>query len=46
MTKLHDKFSGNTSILIGVGLGIAFIQILGIILAFWLASAIKRENNN
>ena len=46
VTKIHDRVSSNASILIGVGIGIAFIQLMGIALACWLASAIKKENTN
>lgn len=41
--KLKEKVDGNARSLIGVGIGIAFIQLLGIFLACWLASAIRRE---
>ncbi|EDW32526.1 GL10398 [Drosophila persimilis] len=41
--KLKDRIDKNASILIGVGIGIAFIQILGIVLACYLASSIRRE---
>ncbi|XP_055690518.1 tetraspanin-7 [Lutzomyia longipalpis] len=42
--KLKMRVDSNASILIGVGIGIAFIQILGIILACLLANAIRNEN--
>lgn len=45
VSKVHDRVSSNASILIGVGIGIAFIQLMGIALACWLASAIKKENS-
>lgn len=41
--KLKDKVENNARSLIGVGIGIAFIQLLGIFLACWLASAIRKE---
>lgn len=41
--KLKDKVDHNARALIGVGIGIAFIQLLGIFLACWLASAIRKE---
>ncbi|XP_055917700.1 23 kDa integral membrane protein [Eupeodes corollae] len=41
--KLKDRVDKNAVILIGVGLGIAFIQILGIVLALYLASKIRDE---
>lgn len=43
VTKLKAKIERNAEPLIGVGIGIAFIQLLGIILACWLASAIRKE---
>lgn len=42
--KLKDKIERNTKALIGVGIGIAFIQVVGIVLACWLAYTIKNEN--
>ncbi|KAJ6642414.1 CD63 antigen [Pseudolycoriella hygida] len=44
LPKLKAKIDSNAVVLIGVGLGLAFIQLLGIVLACWLASAIRREN--
>ncbi|XP_039957358.1 CD63 antigen [Bactrocera neohumeralis] len=41
--KLRERIDKNAVILIGVGIGIAFIQILGIILACYLASTIRHE---
>ncbi|VEN46907.1 unnamed protein product [Callosobruchus maculatus] len=41
--KLQMKIESNTKILIGVGIGIAFIQVVGMFLAFWLAYTIKKE---
>lgn len=40
--KLKDKVDNHAKSLIGVGIGIAFIQLLGIFLACWLASAIRK----
>lgn len=44
--KLKDKVDGNARSLIGVGIGIAFVQLLGIFLACWLASAIRKESSS
>ncbi|EDV56466.1 CD63 antigen [Drosophila erecta] len=41
--KLKNRIEKNAIILIGVGIGIAFIQILGIILACYLANSIRQE---
>ncbi|KAJ8974665.1 hypothetical protein NQ317_011982, partial [Molorchus minor] len=41
--RLHMKVNSNAKILIGVGIGIAFIEIAGIFLACWLAQTIKKE---
>jgi len=41
---LKSKVREKSTILIGVGIGIAFIQILGIVLACLLAATIKRED--
>ncbi|KAG5670435.1 hypothetical protein PVAND_000700 [Polypedilum vanderplanki] len=43
VNSIHDRVSSNASILIGVGIGIAFIQLMGIFLACWLAAVIKKE---
>ncbi|XP_022916133.2 CD63 antigen-like [Onthophagus taurus] len=43
LEKLKMKTSSNASILIGVGIGIAFIEVIGIVLACWLATAIKKK---
>lgn len=43
LPKLKQRIGSNTSVLIAVGLSVAFIQLLGIILACWLASSIRRE---
>lgn len=45
VVKLKERIDKNAIILIGVGIGIAFIQILGIVLACYLASAIRRQAN-
>ncbi|XP_005176550.1 23 kDa integral membrane protein isoform X1 [Musca domestica] len=44
--KLKQRIDKNAVILIGVGIGIAFIQILGIVLACYLASTIRHERNH
>lgn len=44
--KLKDKVDNHAKSLIGVGIGIAFIQLLGIFLACWLASAIRKESSD
>lgn len=44
--KMKQRVGSNTSVLIAVGLSVAFIQLLGIILACWLASSIRRETVN
>lgn len=44
--KLKEKVDKNARSLIGVGIGIAFIQLLGIFLACWLASAIRKESSD
>ncbi|XP_017772659.1 PREDICTED: leukocyte surface antigen CD53 [Nicrophorus vespilloides] len=41
--KLKMKAESNAKILIGVGIGIAFIQLIGIILSCWLAVAVKKK---
>ncbi|KAH8358052.1 hypothetical protein KR084_001209 [Drosophila pseudotakahashii] len=41
--KLKNRIEKNAIILIGVGIGIAFIQILGIVLACYLANSIRTE---
>lgn len=40
--KLEERIGSNAVILIGVGIGVAFVQILGIVLACWLASMIRK----
>lgn len=45
MDKLKNRIDKNAVILIGVGIGIAFIQILGIVLACYLASTIRHERH-
>lgn len=42
LPKLQSKVDSNAVVLIGVGLGLAFVQFLGIVLACCLASAIRR----
>lgn len=41
--KLQDRIGSNATILIAVGISVAFIQLLGIALAVWLAESIRRE---
>ncbi|CAG9760585.1 unnamed protein product [Ceutorhynchus assimilis] len=41
--KVKDKIEINAKVLIGVGIGIAFIQVVGIFLACWLAYTIRQE---
>ncbi|XP_019880218.1 CD63 antigen-like [Aethina tumida] len=41
--ELQMKADKASKVLIGVGIGIAFIEIIGIILACWLASAVKNK---
>ncbi|KAL1489345.1 hypothetical protein ABEB36_014258 [Hypothenemus hampei] len=41
--KLKTKIESNTKVLIGVGIGIAFVEVVGIVLACWLAYTIKKE---
>lgn len=41
--KLKERIGSNASVLITVGITVAFIQLIGIVLACWLASSIKRE---
>ncbi|CAH1154154.1 unnamed protein product [Phaedon cochleariae] len=42
---LKGKFESNSTILIGVGIGIAFVEVIGIVLACWLAYTIKNEDS-
>ncbi|XP_011267955.1 CD63 antigen [Camponotus floridanus] len=44
-SKLEMRVHKGATVLIGVGIGIAFVEIAGIILACCLAVAIKRETN-
>ncbi|KAF2901311.1 hypothetical protein ILUMI_04889 [Ignelater luminosus] len=44
LSKLKSIIQDKSTVLIGVGIGIAFIQILGIVLACLLAHTIKRED--
>lgn len=46
LPKLKQRIGSNTKVLIAVGLSVAFIQLLGIVLACWLASSIRRETVN
>ncbi|XP_066247857.1 CD63 antigen-like [Euwallacea similis] len=41
---IEMKVQNASQVLIGVGIGIAFIEVIGIILACWLATAIKNRN--
>lgn len=41
--KLKEIVNTGAKVLIGVGIGIAFIELVGIVLACWLASVIKNE---
>lgn len=43
LIKLKERIESNAVILIGVGIGVAFIQLLGIALAIWLAQSIRKE---
>lgn len=43
LDKIEERIQSNGRILVGVGIGIAFIQIFGIILALWLAFRIRKE---
>ncbi|XP_002063400.2 CD151 antigen [Drosophila willistoni] len=43
--ELKKRIDKNAVILIGVGIGIAFIQLLGIALACYLASSIRRDRS-
>ncbi|CAH1378719.1 unnamed protein product [Tenebrio molitor] len=42
--ELKMKINDNAKILIGVGIGIAFVEVVGIVLACWLAHTIKKES--
>ncbi|XP_018573176.1 CD63 antigen-like [Anoplophora glabripennis] len=42
-TELEMKAERASKVLIGVGIGVAFIEIIGIILACWMASAVKNK---
>ncbi|KAJ3642459.1 hypothetical protein Zmor_025247 [Zophobas morio] len=44
--QLKMKINDNTKILIGVGIGIAFVEVAGIVLACWLAYTVKKENES
>ncbi|XP_018335605.1 CD63 antigen [Agrilus planipennis] len=41
--KLVTKARSRATLLVGVGIGIAFIQVIGIVLACWLATVVRRE---
>lgn len=41
---IEMKAENASKVLIGVGIGIAFIEIIGIILALWMASAVKKRS--
>lgn len=43
LIKLRERVDSNATVLIGVGIGLAFIQVLGIALACWLAATIRKE---
>ncbi|XP_012054698.1 PREDICTED: CD151 antigen [Atta cephalotes] len=43
--KLEMRVQNSATVLIGVGIGIAFVEIAGIVLACCLAAAIKKEND-
>ncbi|KAJ8932726.1 hypothetical protein NQ314_014422 [Rhamnusium bicolor] len=42
--ELQKKAENASKVLVGVGIGVAFIEIIGIILACWLASAVKNKD--
>ncbi|XP_074036221.1 leukocyte surface antigen CD53 [Leptinotarsa decemlineata] len=42
--ELQMKARNSAKVLIGVGIGVAFIEIIGIILACWMASAVKNKD--
>lgn len=44
-SKMEMRVHNDATVLIGVGIGIAFIEIVGIVLACCLAAAIKKETN-
>ncbi|KAK9880102.1 hypothetical protein WA026_008617 [Henosepilachna vigintioctopunctata] len=41
--ELKMKAESSANVLMGVGIGIAFVEVVGILLACWLASAIKNK---
>lgn len=45
LNKLKEHIGGYATLLITVGLSVAFLQLVGIVLACWLASSIRREVN-
>lgn len=44
LSVLKEEIKMNTMILIGFGIGISIIQLLGIVLAVWLAQRIRKDN--
>lgn len=44
-SKLEMRVQNGATVLIGVGIGIAFVEIAGIVLACCLAAAVKNESN-
>ncbi|XP_025832077.1 leukocyte surface antigen CD53 [Agrilus planipennis] len=42
--KLQEKANTGAKTLTGVGIGIAFVEIIGVMLACWLANAIKKRD--
>lgn len=43
-SMIEMKVQSASKVLIGVGIGIAFIEVIGIVLACWMASAIKNRS--
>ncbi|KAL3269811.1 hypothetical protein HHI36_008869 [Cryptolaemus montrouzieri] len=43
LDKLKAEINANSKILIGVGIGIAFVEVAGIFLSCWLACIIKKK---
>lgn len=46
LTALKERVESGAGVMIGVGIGIAFVQIAGIVLACWLAAVIRREKGD
>lgn len=44
-SKLEMRVQNSATILIGVGIGIAFVEVAGIVFACCLAAAVKKESN-